>query len=50
MNTFHASNRVPCEGEGDCLECNYKNCACNECRDCSNWEWRGPQMKDEALQ
>lgn len=39
-----------CEGEGDCLECDCKNCVCNECWDKSNWEWRGPQMKDEALQ
>ena len=32
-----------CEGEGDCLECDYKNCACNGCWGNSNWEWRGVQ-------
>ena len=32
-----------CEGEGDCLECDYKNCACNGCWDNSNWKWRGVQ-------
>ena len=32
-----------CEGEGDCLECDYKNCACNGCWGNSNWEWRGAQ-------
>lgn len=43
----HCAHYIPvgvqCEGEGDCLECDLKNCVCNECLDNSNWKWRGVQ-------
>lgn len=43
----HCAHYIPvgaqCKGEGDCLECDYKNCACNGCWGNSNWKWRGVQ-------
>lgn len=47
LECAHCAHYVPsgaqCEGEGDCLECDYKNCACNGCYGNSNWKWRGVQ-------
>ena len=47
LECVHCAHYVPvgaqCAGEGDCLECDYKNCACNGCRGNSNWKWRGVQ-------
>ena len=47
LECAHCAHYIPvgaqCEGEGDCLECDYKNCACNGCWGNSNWEWRGVQ-------
>lgn len=47
LECAHCAHYVPsgaqCEDEGDCLECDYKNCACNGCWGNSNWEWRGVQ-------
>ena len=43
----HCAHYIPvgaqCKGEGDCLDCDYKNCACNGCYGNSNWKWRGVQ-------
>lgn len=45
VDCAHCAHYIPvgvqCEGEGDCLECDLKNCVCNECLDNSNWKWRG---------
>ena len=47
LECVHCAHYVPvgaqCKGEGDCLECDYKNCACNGCYGNSNWKWRGVQ-------
>ena len=47
LECAHCAHYIPvgaqCEGEGDCLECDYKNCACNGCWGNSNWKWRGVQ-------
>lgn len=47
LECAHCAHYIPvgaqCKGEGDCLECDYKNCACNGCWGNSNWEWRGVQ-------
>ena len=47
LECAHCAHYIPvgaqCKGEGDCLECDYKNCACNGCYVNSNWKWRGAQ-------
>ena len=47
LECAHCAHYIPvgaqCKGEGDCLECDYKNCACNGCYGNSNWKWRGVQ-------
>ena len=47
LECAHCAHYIPvgaqCKGEGDCLDCDYKNCACNGCYGNSNWKWRGVQ-------
>lgn len=47
LECVHCAHYIPvgaqCKGEGDCIECDYKNCACNGCYGNSNWKWRGVQ-------
>lgn len=47
LECVHCAHYIPvgaqCKGEGYCLECDYKNCACNGCYGNSNWKWRGVQ-------